>query len=431
MEKNTKSLSIVVVGWHFKHLEIYRELQNEARLYNSLKVNFYIASHKEQNGVKGPVVNELETSGWNILYFENKGWDWGAYQQLLTWQSRNSSLSDFYLFLHDDIKIKNKGFIGKFIEEIQNGARAVGNGLPHPQSPDKLDVSEGEEWKKIAPHVFYWAKLGGFPIKSQRWKCIRGSCLFTTKEVSEKVLLRMPIKNGHHLGFGNWNLKIFAGGLKDLYGGNVVRYLGNEVQNSFYIEEETRGGAHGPGLKKVLRKKVSLHTPEALKRVIRRVTRGQKAPVVPMGLKLNLGCGSRYVEGYLNIDAESEIADLKTGLLDMDFEKGSICVVLMIDPFKSVDFSEFLSKIYSWLNKDGQLSLEFSDITKPAGDIPEVQNKGRFVLDKKVSSAVFQKRGWLTKMRSLLKDAGFRTIYIERPQISKSNRKGIRLTAIK
>ena len=368
--KNRETLSVVIVGWYFKNLDIYKKLVEEARYYKNLKASFYIASHKTPEEIDQVNKNELKNSGCNLLHFENKGWDWGAYQQFLIWQKSNESFSDYYLFLHDDIKIKKKGFIRAFLEQIQNGAKVVGNGFPYSLPLERV-------WTKISPHVFFWAKSKGFSIRSKKWRCVRGSCLFTVKEIAENILIKMPIKYGFHPGFGNWSVKIFGGLAQDLYGEKAISYLADKERKSFYIEEEYRGKSLKSSSKKFIYKaKSNISTP--LKTFIKKIVRRQKAPPSPSGLKLNLGCGNRYLEGYLNIEIDSELADLKADILDLKFDKNSIAEVLMVHVIEHIEHFKarsFIEKVYNWLKDDGQLVMEFPDIIKVARCILEMQDK--------------------------------------------------------
>jgi len=447
MGKQTfKTLSIVVAGWYFKNTDIYEKLIKEAESYKNFKAGYYIASHKKAEEIDREVREYLTKLGWKLLYFKNEGWDWGTYQQFLIWQKENENFTDFYLFLHDDIRIKRYGFIGEFLKKIKDGAKVVGNGLPYPYPLER-------EWKEMTPHIFFWAKFKGVFISQKKWKCVRGSCFFTIKKIAEDILIKMPIKNGFHSGFGNWSVKIFGGLLKDLYGENAIKYLGNEIQNSDYIEEEYRGGNQkNISFKSLiitkLKKIVEDHP--LLKRGVKFIIKGQKAPEPPMGLKINLGCGKRYLEGYLNIDVEeSKYVDLKANILSLDFEKESVSVVSLVYVIEHIDFLKvkpFLEKVYSWIKKDGQLILEFPDIIKVAKCVLKLRNNIEKLQEDSLGIRGFygeptmnmtiydyHKWGWSENtIKSLLKEIGFRKIYIEKPQYhGKRVQRDSRVVAIK
>lgn len=415
-----EKLTVVIVGWYFKNYNLYQKLIKEAALYNNLEVNFYIASHKQPNEIDETIKNSLKKLGWELLFFENKGWDWGAFQQFSIWQKQNKSLTDYYLFLHDDIIIKNKGFIGTFLNKIQNGAKVGGNSFPSCFPPIKKD------WNIISPEVIFWSQVKGFPINSKSWGCVRGSCFFTVKNVVENILINMPIKQGFHVGFGNWSCKIFGGLVTDKYGEKAINYIGGkEERKSYYITEEFRGGEE----KTSIFDKIKSLIPISIKKFIK----GQKAPSPPSGLKLNLGCGTKYLEHYLNVDVNSEYADLVKNFLDLKFEEGTISEVLIIHVVEHIDYFKlkpFFEKIHRWLKKDGQLVIEFPDIIKVAKQILKIKNDVKKLqnstfglrgiygqVTKNMTIYDYHKWGWTKKtMIKLLREIGFRKIYTERPQ---------------
>ena len=226
-------LSVVICGWYFKNTDIYKTLIQEAKLYKGIEASYFIASHRRYEELDRALIRNLEKLGWRLIFFENEGWDWGAYQQFLIWHKKEKGISDYYLFMHDDVKIKNYGFIKEFMKKIQNGAKVVGNGLKrNPKTSRKLTY----------PEIIYWSEINGFPIKSKKWKCVRGSCFFTIREIAENILVKMPIKKGHHVGFGNWSTIIFGGLITDMYGEKSVNYIGSKETESYYINEAYRGG---------------------------------------------------------------------------------------------------------------------------------------------------------------------------------------------
>jgi hypothetical protein len=93
MKKEGNSLCITVCGWHFKYLEefysaIVQEV-NEQDRFND--VSLYVASHKQPDAINPSFLQGISSIGWNVLYFDNEGWDWGAYQQFIRWQIGRAS----------------------------------------------------------------------------------------------------------------------------------------------------------------------------------------------------------------------------------------------------------------------------------------------------------------------------------------------------
>lgn len=412
-------LSVVICGWHFKNGDIYHKLMKEVK-YSTMSAKFFIASHKKPEEIEKTLLSEISQLGWNVLYFKNEGWEWGAYQQFLIWQKDNDTLSDYYLFLHDDIEVKKYGFMKVFLEKIQDGVNVVGNSIP---------VTKNRRFKLFYPEDILWAEINGFPIKLNEWSLVRGSCFFTTKEVAENILIKMPIKKGINLESANSSVRIFGGLVSDRWGEKSIGYIGDKPRSSVYIEEEFRGNKNRSTKERVK----SLVRPYINKTLIRRILRFRKvAPVKRgMGLKLNLGCGTRCLLGYFNIDIDSPYADMQADILDLEFEENSIAEVLMVHIIEHLDclkVPHLLEKIYRWLKVDGQLILEFPDlikccrlILKMKNNPEEIENSfcgamGLFGNPKK-PACQSHKWGWTAStMVPLLKKTGFRKIYIERPE---------------
>lgn len=436
-----KTVSIVVVGWEFKK-EPYLSLIKEKNFQKCFsEVRYYIASHREPKEIDSFLLRKLKKIGWRVLFFENKGWDWGAYQQFIKWQIAKGETTDYYLFLHDDIKIKKHGFLEAFFNEIKKGARVIGNSFPYSPPLER-------NWKEESPHIFYWAKENGWEIRKEKWKCVRGSCFFTCKEVAIKILPFLPIKHGLHKGFGNWSVKLFAGKVAELYGDKSLNYLSTRLLESEFIKEEYRGGSKREKII-LIKRKIMKRIPARLKRILKYLIKGEKLPPAPAGLKLNLGCGGRYMEGYLNVDINSEKADIKEDILNLEFEKESVAEVVMIHVIEHIDYFKvepLLKKIHFWLMKNGRLVLEFPDVIKVSRlvlkykkNIEKLQNspfgtRGFYGEPKKnMSVCDYHKWGWSENtMKFLLKKIGFRKIFVEKPRFhGKRVQRDTRIVAIK
>lgn len=428
-------LTIVVCGWHFKNGDIYRKLINEVKYYHKLAAKYYIASHKKPEEIDKSFLNAITRLGWNVLYFENEGWDWGAYQQFLIWQKDNDTLSDYYLFLHDDIKIKKHGFIKAFLEKIQDGVNVVGN---------SVSISGVRKYKMFFPEEVLWAEMKGFSIKSNEWDVVRGSCFFTTKDVVENILIEMHIRKGLDIVFANSSLRIFSGLVRDRFGDKSVGYIGDSPRSSIYIDEEHRGNR-----KMSLKERIkSLLHPYINRTLIKRILRFKKvAPVKSgMGLKINLGCGTQCLAGYFNVDIDSPYADQNADILQLEFDDNSVAEVLIVHVIEHIDYVKvepLLKKIYSWLRLDGQLILEFPDLIKCCRLILKMKNKpekiqhspcgaqGLYGGNPKKSAYDIHKWGWTkTTMVPLLKKTGFRKVYVERPEYYVPKR-DVRIVAVK
>lgn len=405
-EQHILSLAIVVCGWHFKRIDIYKRLIYEGSLYNHIDIRYYIASHRNEDELKESVAHQLSNMGWNMIDFKNEGWDWGAYQEFVKWQKMNVGLTDYYLFLHDDIIIKKHYFIKAFFSEISKGVKVVGNAFSYDEPIERA-------WPESSAHVLIWAKMRNFPIYSKMWKCVRGSCFFTTREVVETVLESMPIKNGHHVGFGNWSAILFGGLVADRFGVHVVSYLSEKLRDSRYILEEYRGG------QQELLDRFRLYVKSIISLRMKRFLEGRVAPLPPAtGLKLHLDCGSRYLDDYLNIDTASDVADLKINFFDLRLTKESVSAVVMaytLERSTHSDTESLLERIFLFLKKEGHLVLEFT---------PTIRNIS--------SGQNFSNNIHTRALKRLLLNVGFRRIYIESSLFGKLlNQRDTRVIAIK
>ena len=129
--KPLKSINILVTGFYFKNIDFYKKLRDEAIVNNSIDLRFFILSHKKETEIDNTVLNYLTDNNWQIIYKENIGWDWGCHVQFMQWLSQQQGKKpDYILFLHDDIKIVQNGFIKAFLKKIEEGFQLIGNSSP-------------------------------------------------------------------------------------------------------------------------------------------------------------------------------------------------------------------------------------------------------------------------------------------------------------
>ena len=170
--------------------------------------------------------------GFTVLQFENMGWDWGGFYQFARWQMENDTLSDAYLFLHDDIDINKQGFIREFINKTKMGYQVVGNSPP---------VQEKYKIQKDFPEDVFWANTKGISIDIPKCRVVRGSCFYTTKNVVENVLLNMPVKTGTNILFANSSLRVFGAMVCQKFGIDSIGYISDTPRTSSFINEHFRG----------------------------------------------------------------------------------------------------------------------------------------------------------------------------------------------
>lgn len=102
-------------------------------------------------------------------------------------------------------------------------------------------------------------------------------------------------------------------------------------------------------------------------------SREPQQPVV--GLKLHLGCGEVYLEGYVNIDFPSERhtvqtktkADVYADIRDLSYPASSVAEVRSHHVFEHFDRGTALRLLvdwYEWLRPDGSLIIETPDFER-------------------------------------------------------------------
>ncbi len=353
MGKEGSSLCIAVCGWHFKYLEFYTSITQEVDEQEEFSdVSLYVASHKPPNLIAPSFLQRINSLGWNILYFDNEGWDWGAYQQFIRWHQDTHGLSDYYLLLQDDVKVKNKGFLRAFLEKVKSGAKVVGNGTT---------VQKAERVAKDYPEDLIWSRNNGFPISISQWDVVRGSCLFATKAVAEHVLSVMPIKKGSDILLANSSLRIFGALVAERFGMDAIDYLGTEPRQSPFFEEEYRGNAPpNTGISRFF----TASCCALAAKIVKRIANSKTIPFIEpgTGLKLHIGRGDEPRPGYLNIDSIHPHADILAEFPKLQFENEILAEIVFthLPERDDLQLTEILADCFNWLRNDGQLIVEVS-----------------------------------------------------------------------
>lgn len=89
-------------------------------------------------------------------------------------------------------------------------------------------------------------------------------------------------------------------------------------------------------------------------------------------MKLHLGCGQKYMEGYINIDypptehtvQQTQVADEFHNLFELNYKSDSIEEVRLhhvFEHFERTSACAFMASWNSWLKKDGILHIEVPD----------------------------------------------------------------------
>lgn len=234
----------ILSGWHY---------DREEDCYNGLKeleeqneqIRVFWACHKEPtNYIK---------ENFNYEYFPEIGLSDTKYQQALDVLDIDDN--DVVFFLHDDIVVKDWGFIEKSINYLNQGYKVVGNGINYPDSfnpflepKDKyahIKDYKIPEWfankryvdfvKKENQHLFdrqqtsYTVRLSFICMKRGDLKQIGD--FEPVYEVCEK-----PIGPP-----GNMTQSLFGYKLTRVFGPDKFAYLSNTYQDSEFIFECARG----------------------------------------------------------------------------------------------------------------------------------------------------------------------------------------------
>jgi len=133
----------------------------------------------------------------------------------------------------------------------------------------------------------------------------------------------------------------------------------------------------------------------------------------PKGLKLNLGCGSHAIEGFMNIDwIKTEAADLVCDIRKLPFPDSSVEVIEayhVIEHFPRNEVSFVLKEWRRVLLPSGRLILEFPDFDKAVKEYLEGKQErldSIFGLQRFSGDAHFFGYN-LKRLSKLLNDAGF------------------------
>jgi len=213
--------AICVTGWHFW-----------PQLFDTLLAlpgcDIYVVSHRPESEIPQALRDRLGPG--RILLRPNVGYDWGCYQQFLeTGIWRDYAVT---VFMHDDIVIKDTGFLDACKALLEEGYGVVGNGrvgarYPYPrQRPDQFAHAS---WKP--PVTFFH-------------DCVRGSFFATTRAALEALETFEVFWDPYHLSMtlGNCSLRASCARWEARLGPRCFTFLSNDYLRSAYIDEDERGG---------------------------------------------------------------------------------------------------------------------------------------------------------------------------------------------
>lgn len=256
-------IQFIIVGWHFdtsvagsNYIDGLIELQKK-----NDNISIFWVCHRE------PTQKIKDNFEWKL--FPN-GEEFVAYEQFYQYKQLDDDTLCF--FTHDDIIIKDWGFIEKCYNLIDQGFKAIGNGInyscnydPFEKGPPNGDTSillpnELREYVKT-PHKHLFNKKLNIKTLRGSFMCMKYSDLkfingfepseHIRKSISESRFL--PDENGkcwyvHEdgrkekvSGYGNIIQVTFCYKLVRVYSNESITYLGDRYLDSEYIYECGRG----------------------------------------------------------------------------------------------------------------------------------------------------------------------------------------------
>lgn len=154
---------------------------------------------------------------------------------------------------------------------------------------------------------------------------------------------------------------------------------------------------------------------------------------------LNLGCGRRYMDGWINVDAiDKEKVDVIADIRELDFDNDYADRILanhVIEHFFRWEVLDILKEWKRILKKGGELILECPDLSKILRNFntsvdPYAHMYGLYgdIIHKDPLMAhKWAYTGW--ELSALVEKAGFKDVKIEDPQYHRMDR-DMRITGI-
>lgn len=314
MHTDRIKISIVLTGYYYKYIELYKIIKRETQLYNNIDFELYISSHKEESEISESVLNFLKKSGWNIIFFPNEGWDWGCHSEFVNYFFKSENkLPDYFLFLHDDLKIIKNGFIDAFLNKSKEGYSVIGNSLP---------FSIIEDYSAEFPEETYILNRFGFSTTIKKINLFRGSAFFIDSRLVEKSLKDLPYQKKGAIDLANRSLRMFASIIANDFPKLKTGYLSSKHLKSDFIIEEMRGSEQNNMffLKRKLvgiRKKVKSFAEDTL--ISFKILKRQKQRDKKGKIKLNISSRTP-LSGYLNYDVDdSKYSDINNLDVELDY----------------------------------------------------------------------------------------------------------------
>ena len=252
-------IQFIIAGWHMNQDSLIEGLINLKN--NNEFINVFWSCHKKPT--------EIIKQNFKYKEFFNGAEEMGAYQQAVDYLDLDGDTICF--FMHDDMIIKDWGFIEKCISELNNGFKLVGNGYNpgfKAYNPfHKIDVGISEEFdgkcgidyvKDENKHIFEGTlemnmarvsfmcmkydtviEIGGFEPKQEAY--ISPMVNENGKPYYRGCEHLANTKTGGLSVFGNLfpNLTVYK--VNKIFGKESITWLDSSYRDSKYIHECERG----------------------------------------------------------------------------------------------------------------------------------------------------------------------------------------------
>ncbi|MFQ5628868.1 MAG: hypothetical protein ACE5I1_08915 [bacterium] len=208
-----------ILGWYF-----YKEFYD--KLY-AIEGDKYIISHRDEVYIESlNGINERIRS--DIFFGENIGLEWGGYYQFI--EMGHYEKYDFVIFMHDDLVIKDVGFVEVLKKRFaaEPALKVIGNG------------KNGKDWQfrfgKYKDRMFFQDD-DDFPVRT-----VRGS-FFAARTDIFPAIGNFPVKwKTKTPKKGNVSLRNFGYIISKNFGIDSISYLDENCWlNTQYICEMVRG----------------------------------------------------------------------------------------------------------------------------------------------------------------------------------------------
>lgn len=228
-------IQFIIVGWHFDdYPELIKGLY-ELKQSNSEYINVFWSCHKD------PSSDIKEKFQYKV--FPNLGLEDGAYQQALDYLDLSD---DTILFLmHDDLVVKDWGFINICIERLQKGYAFIGNGVNYPEHTAPNKIYDEKHFPRTVLEVcrpetkHYFEKTGLAYTFRESFICTTRKYL---REIYDFEVIWENPAEGTPIGpMGNMQQTMLGWKITQYFGPQRMSYLSNTYMDSEWLYECERG----------------------------------------------------------------------------------------------------------------------------------------------------------------------------------------------